>query len=243
MAGASRQAGGRHRVIPGSKPGLVWPGERRVSTIFDMTEETGPPNEPDPDTTPAAEPDPGTVEECSLCGAPAPEESRAVVARQIVCLECRDKVEDELKAQQAGAASLVPAIAGALAGAMIAAVIWAAIVVITDFEVGYVALAVGWLAGKGAVLGAGGKKGVPLQVVAVLASVLGLVLGKYFSLAHDAKVEFGWSYFDSRIVDYFTENLGEFFGGFDILWVVLAIGVAYKIPAPPKVDLGRSRSD
>ena len=76
-------------------------------------------------------------------------------------------------------------------------------------------------------------------------SVLGLVLGKYFTLAHHLKTTYeiaaDWSYFDSRFYETFTQNLGEFFGGFDILWLVLAIGVAFRTPAPTQITMSRSR--
>jgi hypothetical protein len=210
-----------------------------------MSDETTPPVEPDSGATPPADSETGTAKACSLCGEPAPKENRAFVNRKIVCLACRDKIEEELQAEQAGAVRMVPAIAGAVAGALIGAVLWAVIVVVTDYEVGFVALAVGWLAGMGAVVGAGGKKGRPLQVVAALSSVLGLVLGKYFTFAHFLKeyVADGdeMSYFDSRIIDYFVDHPEEMFSGFDILWLVLAIGVAFKVPASTKVSMSRRR--
>lgn len=60
--------------------------------------------------------------------------------------------------------------------------------------------------------------------MAVVSSLLGIVIGKHTSFAYFFKkaVEdwFGVeiSYFDTAIFTTFRENLGDVFGGFDVLW-------------------------
>lgn len=54
--------------------------------------------------------------------------------------------------------------------------IWAAVVVKTGYEIGYIAVAVGWLAGVGAKLGS--RNGEDYGGVAALTAVLGIVLAK-----------------------------------------------------------------
>ena len=45
--------------------------------------------------------------------------------------------------------------------------------IVTNLEIGYVALGVGWLAGMAVVIGAGKTKGLPLQVISVGCAALG----------------------------------------------------------------------
>jgi hypothetical protein len=84
----------------------------------------------------------------------------------------------------------------------------------------------------------GGRKGAPLQTVAVLLSLLGIVTGKYISFAYffkkavDDRFGVDLSYFDSIIFTTFRENLGDVFGGFDLLWAGLAMVTAWRLTRP-----------
>lgn len=75
--------------------------------------------------------------------------------------------------------ALLGAIIGGLLGAAAGAAIWAAIAYFTEMEVGYVALLVGALAGGGAVLFSGRRRGLLIVIIAILMSLLGIVVGKY----------------------------------------------------------------
>jgi hypothetical protein len=114
---------------------------------------------------------------------------------------------------------------------------------VTRLEVGYVAIAIGWIAGQGVVMGAGPARGRGLQCIAALTSALGLVLGRYFSYAWEVvehvKATSGevLSYFDYRIVDSMLESFMVFFGVWDVIWLALALSVAWKLPAPKKCEL------
>lgn len=162
-----------------------------------------------------------------------------------MCRECRVQVEAKLVDEKPDASRLATALVGGVTGAILGGALWAAIVLITNYEVGYVALAVGALAGYGTLLGAGGKKSGALQGISVLAAVLGLVLGKYFTVAHmliHKTEEFaGRSYLDSEIIQLFVNNVTEFVSGFDFLWLFLALGIAFKVLAPTKVSMSRKK--
>ena len=142
------------------------------------------------------------------------------------------------EAERCSPSALVPAIAGGVLAALVGGFLWGLIVIVTDYEVGFVAWGIGFLAGIAVVRFAGGRKGGPLQAVAVVASLLGIVTGKYISFAYFFKkaVEdrFGLelSYFDSTIFTTFRENLGDVFGGFDLLWAGLAIITAWRLTRP-----------
>jgi hypothetical protein len=136
----------------------------------------------------------------------------------------------------AGAAAVAAAIAGGIA--------WALIVRSTDYEVGLVAWAIGWMAGTAAVAGGRGVRGVPLQVVAVVAALLGILLGKYLSYAwtlQDVAEEQGVSLglFSDETRTFFREDLGDVFGWIDLIFVALAVYTAFRIPARPSLPPAR----
>ena len=85
-----------------------------------------------------------------------------------------------------------------------------------------------------------GKRGMPLQVIAVVTSVLGIVIGKYMSFFDSVKdivaAERGaeaaetMSMFSMEMVQFFGENITAVASGFDALWIVLALYTAWSIP-------------
>ena len=134
--------------------------------------------------------------------------------------------------------ALGPGIAGGLIAAVVGGFIWGLIVILSEYEIGIAAWGIGFIVGFGVVRFAGGAKGTPLQVVAVVSSVLGIVIGKYISYAYFFKqavsdrFDVDISYFDSEIFRAFRENLGDVFGGFDLIWAGLAVVTAWKLTRP-----------
>lgn len=144
------------------------------------------------------------------------------------------------------AAGLPLAIVGGLVGAVIGGVIWALVGVLTEREVGYVAIGVGALAGYG-VLALGRQKGPMYQIIAVAMSVIGIFLGKYYlyyhfnkkdvvdTLGQEAWDTLGWSLLSSDMIDFFIEDLPDILGGMDLLFFGLAMLVAFGIPSAKEV--------
>ena len=73
---------------------------------------------------------------------------------------------------------VLPAL-GALLAAIIGGVIWAAFGVISDYELGIIAWAIGGLAGYAVVLFSNRQTTQIHQVMAVIASLIGIVLGTF----------------------------------------------------------------
>jgi hypothetical protein len=136
---------------------------------------------------------------------------------------------------------LVPAALAGLAAAVAGAVAWTIVVVVTDFELGIVAWAIGFAVGWAVALAAQGRRGLPLQVVAVVAALLGILLGKYGTFAYEVREaleELGAdvpAYWDSDLIDFFFEELDSVFGLFDLLWAGFAVFTAWRLlrPEPP----------
>ena len=135
---------------------------------------------------------------------------------------------------------LLPALLGGFIAAVLGGAIWGGIAIWTGFEIGYVAWGVGLLCGLGVVMMSQGKRGAPLQIIAVVASVLGILIGKYMSFFDIVKgvvaeekgteaVE-SMSMFSMEMAQFFGENLTAMSSGFDALWIVLAVYTAWSIP-------------
>jgi hypothetical protein len=178
---------------------------------------------------------------CVLCERSICRNCRAVVNAKAVCADCRDKVLAELRSEQAAVGHYPAAIGGGIVAALLCGAAWAAMVVVTDVEIGYAAVGVGLVVGWGVLLGARKKRGRELQWIALACSVFGLVVGKYFTIAHlvitknpDAR---NLSHFDPRLVQFFFSHLPSFLSPFDALWVFIALRVAWRIPKPRAVQV------
>ena len=144
---------------------------------------------------------------------------------------------------ESGAMSLIMAIIGGVVGAVIGGIIWAAIAIITDYEIGYVAIGVGALAGGGVVVANGGKRGLPYQLIAVMTGVAGIFVGKFLAgvyfyrevLIEDYGIELvneiGISGLVTDTVQLFPDYLSATLEPIDLLFVILAIVAAWRIPS------------
>ena len=129
----------------------------------------------------------------------------------------------------------------ALAVAIAGGVLWGYVVKWSDYEVGIIAWGIGFAAGTAVVFASGGRRGVPLQAIAIVSALIGILLGKYLSFAlvvlEDAErlgIDIG--VFSTEMRDIFRESLSDVFGAFDLLWVGLAVFSAWRIPRPEPVE-------
>ena len=137
--------------------------------------------------------------------------------------------------------ALVPGILGGLLAAAIGGAVWAGIAIATEYELGILAWGIGLMCGLGVVLFASGKKGFPLQLVAVVTSVLGIVMGKYgmfYYFFHQgimqeengAAVAAEYGLLSGNMMQVFVQTLPEMVSFYDLLWVGLAVFTAWGIP-------------
>lgn len=163
-------------------------------------------------------------------------ESEATPAVERVFYEMKKTVSEEEYSGEV----LFPALLGGLIAAVMGGAIWGGIAIWTGYEIGYVAWGVGLLCGMGVVMMSQGQRGMTLQVIAVVASVLGIVIGKYMSFFDSVKgivaEERGaeavetMSMFSMEMVQFFGENITAMASGFDLLWIGLAVYTAWSIP-------------
>ena len=151
------------------------------------------------------------------------------------------------KREELDSQSIVKGIVGGILAAAVGGIIWGAIATWTNYEIGYLAIGIGFLCGAGVVYISGGKKGRILQVIATLTSLLGILTGKYIIYFYALKKELikqsGAQAADSisilsvKIVTIFIEVLPKMVTPYDALWVILAITTAWRFPQGSGIKL------
>lgn len=84
----------------------------------------------------------------------------------------------------AGGYGLLGGLLGGLFAAAIATGVWYAVVALTNWQIGLVAVAVGWLVGTGTVLGAGGGVSFLLVVSSAVSTLIALAVSEYLIIFH-----------------------------------------------------------
>ncbi|HWT05104.1 MAG TPA: hypothetical protein VN224_05060 [Xanthomonadales bacterium] len=128
---------------------------------------------------------------------------------------------------------------GAIAGAVLGAIAWGAITAATHFQIGYMAVGVGFLAGYGMrVLGGGRDRadGVIAGIVAFLGCVLGNLLTIVIGFAphddaHRGVAELTLLLLSSPKLAWFM--LSENFSIMDVLFYALAVYAGYRTALKP----------
>lgn len=124
---------------------------------------------------------------------------------------------------------IVLPILGALLAAVIGGAAWAVIVALTNYELGIVAWAVGGLAGYAVAKLANRQVSAAHQVIAVVASLIGILLGKYFTVGYLYTESFS-GIFESEVMTVFQENFSSLFDVMDIVFIALAVATAWQLP-------------
>ncbi len=180
---------------------------------------------------------------CGVCKRAVPKQETYIIdGNRITCASCTAAVQRELAASVPTGRGIARGFGAGLVGALVGGAFWAAVTVVTDFQVGFIATLVGYLAGQGVKLAAGKQHGKVLQYLAVGLALVGMVAAKYMIFAYAAvKVtqEHGIdiSYFDPRIASLFPGALDQLFDAFDLLFGFLAVLAAWRVTRPPVVTI------
>jgi hypothetical protein len=186
---------------------------------------------------------------CVLCARPLADADAVLVNGKRTCKACRDAVLAELATESAGG-HFARAIGAGLAAAAACGALWALIIVLTEREIGFAAVGVGWAVAHAMRLASGGRRGPRLQKAAVGCSLLGLLLGKFFFVAHALRdmtenapnrpPNFHLSYFDPRMFRFFARVFPHMLTIYDALWLFLALSAAWRILKPARVVLSHA---
>ena len=128
------------------------------------------------------------------------------------------------------------AILGGLLGAMVGATLWVLVVVITNFQSGFVAIGVGWLAGQGVALFVKRRKSFQLQVISAIFAAIGCAFGYVAIMAHaivnGSENNPEVNYFNPEIWLRSMESLPGNLGFFAWLMIAIAVYFSWRISAP-----------
>jgi hypothetical protein len=122
------------------------------------------------------------------------------------------------------------AILGGAVAAVVGAAVWAAVTVATGWQIGFMAIGVGFLVGW-TVRKMGQGIDQSFGIVGAVMSLFGCVLGNYLSICGFIAQEYGVGYFDVLgTVDWETafNLMAETFNVIDILFYALALYYGYK---------------
>jgi len=154
----------------------------------------------------------------------------------------QNQLKEIAQAEQMTGTEYLPGSIGGLLAAIIGGVLWGVITIATNKEYGIAAIGIGFLAGGGVLLLSGKKKGLPLQIIACVAGVLGILVGKYWIFMAQFKGIIGERYGAEAVknIDFlsletmqvFWTNIVSMLSGFDALWVLLAVITAWGMLKP-----------
>ena len=164
---------------------------------------------------------------CAACGRPI-EGAYFGVNGQTVCARCRAVIERlGVQGSSPGAAILRGAVAAALCAAA-----YTAILVVTGYELGIVAIVVGVVVGKAVRAGAGGRKGPGYRALAVGLTYLAMTATTAFLVVRDRDVPVPVALLVSLATPVFMLRAGSYLG---VIILVIGLYEAWKMSAPPRL--------
>lgn len=166
------------------------------------------------------------------------------------CDTCLQKINDALQAETENL-NYAGAIALGLVGGLIGGAIWFTVVTLSNMEIGYLALGLGWLVGQGVCFGAGRKKGPKLQILAAIIALITILVAEIFIFSHfvGQSEEFVKEYNTSAsaidillnvasigtLLDYCIDAVSNSLSPISMLIWSLGIWFAYKVPSVKKI--------
>lgn len=85
---------------------------------------------------------------------------------------------------KAGTTFLLGSLLGGALGGAIGAAVWAVIVVVTNYEIGIIAVGVGVACGMGTAIGSRGQTGMMTGLIAVVFTIVSICAGKFFAVSY-----------------------------------------------------------
>lgn len=103
-----------------------------------------------------------------------------------LCEKCRAVAEKAFKEETQNPNMALAVVLGGIA-ALIAGVAWYLLTVSTGYQIGYVAIGVGFIIGHAVIWGSGKKRGPSLQIMSAAITVLTLLVSQYFIVLYYAR--------------------------------------------------------
>ncbi len=142
--------------------------------------------------------------------------------------------------REVGSGELLTAVGAGLVAAVAGGVVWGLIGRWTNYEVAIAAWGIGFIVGTAVVYGSHGRRGLPLQLLAVVLALAGILIGKYLSFvwvnqSDLDRLGISLPVFSRSTWDLFMDAKSNVLGGWDLLWIGLAVVTAFRIPQVHRV--------
>lgn len=127
---------------------------------------------------------------CAACGTQLME-GRAILVQGkrkedppvALCPNCAGDAERKMQAETMEV-NVPGAVLGGLVAAILSALVWFAVVAISNYQLGLLAVGVGWIVAQGVMFGAGRKRGPILQVTSVVITLIAMAVSEYLIVRH-----------------------------------------------------------
>jgi len=181
---------------------------------------------------------------CAQCGKALVPNDTVVAEDRQFCRSCYESLVAELRRGITALTTDVNyplATIGAVLGGALGIAIWWGATVTTHVAFGLIAVAIGWLAGQGAVRGSGNKRAVGLQAIAVVVSIASFAVASYLVNMTFINAELARRGIATRLsfpppnVDAFYKVLSAGFRPMNVVFLAIAVWEAWRIPRPPKL--------
>ena len=187
---------------------------------------------------------------CGRCQATLTESERVAAQDRFFCRTCYEIVKLQGRRTVATISEDVNypmAVVGAVLGGVAGALVWWGFTVLTKIGFGLVAVGIGYLVGQGAARGAGGKRSVGLQVMAVVVGALSFLVAAYLvnmTFINEALAVKGQAFrvpFPPASPRMFYGVLAVNFGIMKFVFLAIVMYEAWIIPRPAKLLSSRQR--
>jgi len=184
---------------------------------------------------------PPATETCAQCGRALTPGDRVAAGDKVFCRTCYASLRAELQqavGEMSSDINYLNASVGALLGAAVGGALWWGFTVVTKISLGLIAIAIGFLAGYGAVKFAGGKRSAGLQAIAIVAALASYVVASYLvnmTFLNQAFAKQGDAFrlgFPPQSFEQFLAVLSAGFGLMDLVFLAIVVYEAWKIPRP-----------
>jgi len=194
--------------------------------------------------SPAPPPSAGS---CAQCSRTLRAEESVESGGKWFCRDCYASLRAELEAAIAGMSTGVSypkAAAGAVLGGAAGALAWWGFTVLTHIAFGLFAVAIGYLAGRGAVMFSGGKRSRGLQAVSIGAAVVSYAVATYLvnrTFINTALAGQGEAFrvgVPPQSAALFLSVVAADLGIMDLVFLAIAVWEAWRIPRPLSLPPG-----
>lgn len=125
---------------------------------------------------------------CAKCGKELKVEDRTAFLGDdgqdiYFCSDCLAKINTDLQNETKNP-NIIGALLLGIAAAITGGICWFLLTVFLEKSIGYIAIGVGWLIGYAVCLGAGNKKGLPLQILSAVLTTFALIISDFAIYLH-----------------------------------------------------------